>query len=99
MLVVSLALVACKPPIHPEDPETKIVHDVESVCARIGAGELDSWSEQAYTSKTWQRLKARVSEGDAKAPCDAAKVSKQFAEQTRTCTNRVITAFKRHSCR
>ncbi len=99
LVAAALMVVGCKPTIHPEDTELKIVHDIDGVCARIGAGDYGSWHDETFTSKTWQQLQKRQAAGDTKAGCDAAKVTKKLHEKTRTCTVRVVRGFKKTACR
>jgi len=97
-LLTGVGLSGCKPPIHPEDSEAKIIGDTDSVCAWIGAGNFDQWHGQDFVSKTWRAVKVRAAKGEAKADCDAAKLLKLYGPQTRTCTQRVVISFKRSTC-
>lgn len=93
-----MVLSGCKPPIHPEDSEPKIIGDTDGVCAWVGSGNFDQWRGQNFASKTWLAVKARAAKGEAKAPCDAAKLVKLYGPRTRTCTQRVMANFKRSVC-
>lgn len=65
---------------------------------RVGGGDAAEWINGTYLSQRWQETQKLARLGDKQASCDAAKLMKKHAQETRTCTQRVVRALEIHGC-
>ena len=100
MFALAVTTGACKREdgVSPDLEAERRVGDTSEACVRVGGGEPSEWVNGNYLSVKWTELQKLARLGDKQASCDAAKLMKKHAAQTRTCTQRVVRELQTYGC-
>ena len=64
--------------------DDSIIEDIHTLCNRIKARKISTWSQPVYMSAEWQMLTIQADEGKADAFCEMNKLLRKYKDRI-TC--------------